>query len=249
MKKIYLICSIILLLLFFATTGILATVSSYTEISKLCDDIKSNKTEEALVKIKKINNVNKGTAPELLRPFLNMLEYEIELPLIVACQEGNAEVVKVLLERGADPNKAYKKGFTAAESVFSANSHNELEILKLLVDYGGDVSKSESGNSPLFEAAQKMIYASDVNRKSEFAECVKFLLMYDSNLIDDKGYTILHYAVMAENLELTEYLIKTENQLLNYVNDYGETALSIAIDKDNQEIIKILKDNTGDENK
>ncbi|AMV36427.1 ankyrin repeat domain-containing protein [Planctomyces sp. SH-PL62] len=56
-------------------------------------------------------------------------------PLQVAAKEGHLEVVKLLLERGADVNHVDEKGFTP---VTTAARASEWQVLKVLAEHGGD---------------------------------------------------------------------------------------------------------------
>lgn len=184
----------------------------YLESKTLCKAIEAGRTEEAIDKINKMKNVNCSTAPDMIRPILNLLEKDTDLPLIAACKAGNVSVVEALLKNGADCNKYLEGGFTAAEAIFCGNYNKEFEILKLLIYYDADVTKTASGISPLFRAARKMIYSDDEKRKTYLAKCVEMLLIYDDNLIDDNGMSILHYAVKADNIALARVILEKEKE-------------------------------------
>lgn len=212
----------------------------YLKSSFLCRDIRNGRTYEAIYTIKNMRNVNSCTAPEWLRPILNRVEYDIETPLIVACKEGNYQVVQALLEEGAEPNKYFEKGFSPIEAVFAGNHSNEIEMIKLLVSYGADVTKYGGNTSPLFHAASKMIYTKDKNRSEQFAECVIYLLKYDTELVDGKGNSVLHYAAAANNILLVGHLIETEEHLLNHKADNGQTPLIWATKKNSLDTVSLL---------
>ena len=71
--------------------------------------------------------------------------------LMRAAGEGRRDVVKLLLDHGADANVSDSYGRTP---IFYAASAKDLEIIGLLVDKGADVNaKAESDQTPLMTAA------------------------------------------------------------------------------------------------
>ena len=60
-------------------------------------------------------------------------------PINLAARAGNAEVVKVLLEAGANPQSPEGEGQTALSM---AAEHGHLEVVRLLLDAGADPSYS-----------------------------------------------------------------------------------------------------------
>ena len=219
----------------------------YWESISLCKDIEAGKTEDAILKIENMEDVNCGTAPIFMKSALNAVEYNIDLPLILACKKGDYQVAEKLLEKGADPNKYYEGGFTAAEAVFAGNSLNELEMIKLLADYGADMSKAGSSSSPLFEVAKKMIYTDSEDRGDYLAECIKYLLLFDEKLVDENGFSILYYAVVADNVSLIKQLTE-EEQLINLSVDNGQTVLFEAVKNNSLETVKLLVENGANKN-
>lgn len=238
-KKIFLGCVVIMLIAGNFMVPYLKSVS-------LCRDIEAGRTEEAILKINNMKMVNCGTAPIFVKPILNALEYNIDLPLIVACKKGNYQIAEALLKKGADPNKYYKDGFTAVEAVIISNSSNELDMIKLLTAYDADVTFGESIKSPLFEVARRMVYAKDEERKNYFASCVMYLMQFDKQLIDDKGYSILYYAVVADNEPLIRQLLEDEKSLINFTTENMQTVLFEAVKNNSLMIVELLLENGAD---
>lgn len=106
------------------------------------------------------------------------------------------DVARLLLERGADPNKRY---FFGAE----INLANDIESLELLLNFGANTeTRDRSGLTPL------MRYA----RSSSGMEAVLLLLKYgaDVNAMADGRNdfrTVLHYAILSGEkiFPLTEF--------------------------------------------
>lgn len=66
----------------------------------------------------------------------------------------------------------------------------------------------------------------------------------DINKQDRYGNSPLHLATSYSNLSLIKTLV-ARKAFLNYVNEQGDTALSIAEDNDNQDIVNLLRKNGG----
>ena len=68
-------------------------------------------------------------------------------PLIVACFNQRYEIAKLLLEKGADPNRGSVKGTTPlmyAKSRIVNQSKPDLSLLRLLIDAGADYKRTDS---------------------------------------------------------------------------------------------------------
>ena len=71
-------------------------------------------------------------------------------PLISASFDGHTEIVKFLLERGADPNIITNNGFT---SLIHASVQGHTEIVRLLLENGADPNiRDRYGRTPLMIA-------------------------------------------------------------------------------------------------
>jgi len=68
-------------------------------------------------------------------------------PLMYACQRGSTDVVRDLLERGANPNKTDKNNLTA---LHRACNRGYLDIVKLLIEKGAQIDvRYSDGITPL----------------------------------------------------------------------------------------------------
>jgi ankyrin repeat protein len=101
-------------------------------------------------------------------------------PLGLASFFGHSNLVKLLLERGAEPSTPSRNGM-GVTPLHSAAAGRHLEIARLLVDAGADVNaRSGEGFTPLHSAAQ-----------NGQAELVRLLLNYgaDPHAAADGGKT------------------------------------------------------------
>ncbi len=73
-------------------------------------------------------------------------------PLFMACTNGNAAMIDVLLKSGADANSVKANGTTA---LMTASASGSADAVKVLLDHGADVNAKESvhGQTALMFAA------------------------------------------------------------------------------------------------
>jgi ankyrin repeat protein len=72
-------------------------------------------------------------------------------PLSIAANNGHHEILKLLIENGADINYTCYEGWTA---LYSAVFFGRLEVVKLLIEHGADIDKpTDNGWTPLHTAA------------------------------------------------------------------------------------------------
>lgn len=89
-----------------------------------------------------------------LKDFIASGEYTTEdytSALSLACERGNTEVVKLLLEVGANIKSIYDLG---EHNVYMASKYGYIDIVKLLIENGAVFSGELGGNSPLSVASQ-----------------------------------------------------------------------------------------------
>ena len=110
---------------------------------------------------------------------------------------GNLEIVKLLLDSGADINAVSKNGFSATP-LQGAAAFKAMELARLLIARGANVNcRGEEGVSPLHEAAG-----------SGQIELAKLLLDHGANLNakDDHGKTPLTIALEYKQTEMASFL-------------------------------------------
>ncbi|ENH68893.1 Ankyrin-1 [Fusarium oxysporum f. sp. cubense race 1] len=147
---------------------------------------------------------------------------------------GNIEVVKMLLEKGADAAAANEYGRTPLHEA-SENSH--LEIAKMLLEKGEDAGTANKyGWTPLHEAS-----------KNGHLEIAKMLLEKgaDAGAAAKDGRTPLHEASQNGHLEIVKMLLEKGADARAAAKD-GRTPLYKALRYGHSEIAKMLLEKEAD---
>jgi|GEM_PF-6806101 len=192
---------------------------------------------------------------------VNAKLYDHSSALSLAVYKGHGEVVKELINAGADVNI---KDDHSVSPLCKAIESGYTEIVEILINAGADVNIKDSKNlSPLHFAAEKgytkivqsLINAgANVNVKDNNAVSPLFFAIQGGhiNVIKDLiesgvrlneknnlGDSALHIAVINEHLEIVQILIKYGSSL-NVLNDDGISPLFQAIATGNINIVKTL---------
>ena len=73
-------------------------------------------------------------------------------PLCIACQEGHVDAARLLLDKGAEVDRAKEGGFTP---LYIACENNHVDVARLLLDKGAEVDKAMKGGwTPLIIACE-----------------------------------------------------------------------------------------------
>ncbi|MDH4271604.1 MAG: ankyrin repeat domain-containing protein, partial [Candidatus Aminicenantes bacterium] len=186
---------------------------------EIFDAVKAND----LAKVKALVEAN----PQLV----NATDPDGRTPLHWACRGVHYELLKFLVEKGADVNAQDNDEIAPLHSLAS-KAH--AEGTALLITHKADVNvKSAAGDTPLHFAVQSSSIA-----------VVKQLMGHEADVssISQNGYTPLLRAVAANSLEIAELLMAKGadvNQV--YKEDYyGATPMSFAIQSRNLEMVKSL---------
>ncbi len=183
------------------------TLNKY-ELEKYLKEIDASQNE-----IKLITAINDSKYDDV-KYIINNTKFEKDIAMIksyvlyFAIQRNNIEMVKLLLESGADPN------YMDIESVLSlAAALGSLPIVKLLVSYGADLNFIGIDNNNVLHFA----LLCDHNN----LDVIKYLVFYgaDFNLKDRFNNTVLHKSVMNGGEDIIEYFLSLDNIDINATNN------------------------------
>ena len=187
-----------------------------------------------------------------------------KIPLILACEKGNLDIIKLLINQKVDVNCKNKDGETP---LWLACKYKNNNLAKLLFDEKADINLKCGKTTLLTFACKKNNY--------DFAKLLlqnNFVVNYSDNYlwtilnskIENKitlidlllennvdvnrycwGETPLTFAVKENNMNLLKSLISSKNNNIdiNKTNLYNESALWLAINNGNTDMIRYLIDN------
>ena len=145
-------------------------------------------------------------------------------PLYVAADGSHHEVVRLLLQGGADVNLRSWHGTALNCAVRSRNASS----VELLLEAGADPDTRDEKDTPVILEAARV---SETNDSCPTAQFVKLLHKYGAKLTarDASQSTLLHVAAEACNLDVVQMLLG-EGFDSEAVNDMGQTPLHKALD-------------------
>ena len=192
-------------------------------------------------------NVPNGPYKGLWKYLNAFVESSPDCPLSVACEEGNLEMVKLLLAYGADPAVTEQDGvgWSALCSAVLASEHEQsAEIVRILIDHGANIAPGGDGYLPIELVCMdySALESGTEKGKAHAERIVEIAQMvigeYDVNA--GQGYTLLMHAARDNNKPLVEYLLSVGADPNVQTSD-GETAYDVAMKHDHQDIAEILK--------
>lgn len=160
-----------------------------------------------------------------------------ETALCAACRQGDPDLVRLLLEHGADPDKCTIAYSTPLDETLWPFDVGDDQIIKVLLEYGASADKKsmQMDEALLIDAARVSVFTSDDGETfcydPETAACK--LRVYqmiceaarNKEPLSDAGEPLLIVAAHAEDLELLTYMIEEQDLDINAVDAEGNSAL------------------------
>jgi len=159
---------------------------------------------------------------------VNVIDLKGVSPLLLAVHNQNMEMVKFLLSKKANPNLCSTNSSPVHEAV---RMHNQA-ILDVLLGAGGKIElTTDFGKTPLHMAIQE-----------EQEALIDFLISKkaDVKAKNDGKVGCVHFAAACTNVKIMEKFLAMKDTNINERNGNGKTALHIAAEKNNIDMIKLL---------
>ena len=179
---------------------------------------------------------DEGMDDEGMDDEFNKINGEGERPLHVAITMGNLEICQLLIDGGADVNMENNSNQSPLMIALEADEVN-IDLIKLLIDTGADINfKDSEGDSPL-------IVASEQHQDLELMRVFLNTPNINVNIVDRRGRTALHEAVILSNIDMCKLLIEYGADVNIQDND-GDTPLlkAFKVNEFNLEIVRLLVD-------
>ena len=178
-----------------------------------------------------VSNGNIKKTHEMLENGINPnLNYKGRIPLVVACRRENIDMLKLLIDKGADPNMSDDIGTTALNI---SSSHGYIKSVKYLLEVGANPNISDDcGYSPLIN--------SSLNYNDDIIE-ILINAGADINSINNRHETALMTAIIYNRLEIVKKLIKHGAKPF-IKNNFGKNARYIAKRFGNKQMIKTIEE-------
>ena len=163
---------------------------------------------------------------------VNALNKRGQTALWFACCDGQGDFVKLLLDKGADPNIVDKHGDSCLHAAIFG--HCSIATLQEIIDRSADVNAvNKDGATPLLLACS-----------TGQSEAVKFLLNAnaDPNTADVDGDVSLHAAIAGYCSSETLQILIDSGADVNAVNKRGRTAVLLGCLDGQMDSVKVLLD-------
>lgn len=161
-------------------------------------------------------------------------------PLELACREGNNQVAKMLIDKGADVSIQHEGSYSLLYLTMTYTELDDYELIKILIEHGAEpkgapkndykssletcanMSCGDKTNADgiLHYNQNKAIMIFDIYRYLQ-----KSINKEDNVFVQDTGITPLHSAVGSQNLVLIEYLIDEGEYHVNDRDKDGQTSI------------------------
>ncbi|MFA7084828.1 MAG: ankyrin repeat domain-containing protein [Arcobacteraceae bacterium] len=162
--------------------------------------------------------------------------------------EDYLELLRRLMALKPKINKPKSNGQTL---IFELMGYTNIELLNLFIHNDIDINIiDKKGQTPIGVLIEEGMTLTNKNERDDFLIRLNYLLKFRVNInaTDDKGRTLLHKAVIADDLEVVEKLVLSKKIELGIKDSLGRTALHHTQWKGNVKIARLLIANGGDIN-
>ncbi len=246
-------------------------VDAKSDALQICEERNKERLNELSYAIK---NGDKQKVKDVLENGVdvdNKIDGEIsaiydDTPLTLAISKGHTEIVKLLLEYGADAD--YRTSEYYDTPLMLAARKGRTEIVKLLLEYGADINESKllnSGKSALIVAADygftdivEILLENGADpdvldaEKSSCAVSIGVRVLISPDRTHERainGWSALMYAAWAGDAEMVGLLINAGADVnIRAKHSKDETALMVASEAGHPEIVELLIDAGADVN-
>lgn len=167
-------------------------------------------------------------------------------PLLLCSEAGNEELVKMLVNAGADINMS-PSGELAIEHIlagqtplYGAAKKGHLNICKFLIDHGSNIdAETMTGATPLYTAVEEnhfSIVKLLIDSGANVNKCPQGVWAKEINIANQ---SCLLLACMKNNSEIAEYLINNGADV-NLFNDRGSSPLLAVCQYNNINLLELL---------
>lgn len=251
LRKRYLIPLAVLI-----TVVLLFLLSLPSKTDRLISAIESN--DIATVKSLLESGVDPNRTNVQPSKFWTFLEYAPRRPLSVACDQGNLQIVQLLIDYGATAEPIKGTDWSPLRETLFYYHPNDVQIVELLLQNGASADDVED-ERPVFVAARMTPKVFDKEKtngtvflggydeaSAEGITQIVVLLLGDEdvNAVNSYDQTLLILGVQKGNICLVEYLLSAGCDP-SIVDIYGKTALDYANEVNNATIIDLLKQAQG----
>lgn len=206
------------------------SIESFFDNEGIDIDTVLNLEEQTPLHIAALNN-NKDMVDFFLKKgfFINKTDAQDRSALHIAVLNDDEVMVDFLLKKGADVNKS---DINLSTPLHLAAEKGNDTIIRLLVENGASLNEADdAGNTALHYAV------SEGNN-----EAIKALVNFgiDSNKLNYRDISPLHIASEKGDIGIVKFLINNSGAKIDQKDEFGNTALDIAVNRKNEGVVKFL---------
>uniref|UniRef100_K1R5J3 non-specific serine/threonine protein kinase n=1 Tax=Magallana gigas TaxID=29159 RepID=K1R5J3_MAGGI len=192
--------------------------------------------------------------------FINFQDRRGRTAVYTSVSNNSSRCLRILLEHGADPNIAALKTFNFMTPLHQAIIDLKLDIFKLLLSYGADITKPDgSGLSPMALAENMELndYLQEMEEEQAFAEACraadtsKMATILETNTsptmhaklvlntVTEDGLTPVCWACKSGNVDMVDLLLRHHASTISCTSQ-EMTPIHIACHFENTDCVKLL---------